>query len=111
MLKGSSLVAFLVHAVPLDFSDAKECWLLQSGHSLMAFLPVECVAEQQYSKEALAEMEESLYGNLFFVVIEVWKWISVKLRTYRTEMLIKVLHKAVSEISTFYIRNLFLKTP
>lgn len=46
-LKGSALIAKLVHAALLTFSDAYLWGLVQIGHALVEFLHVECAAEQQ----------------------------------------------------------------
>lgn len=59
-LKGSALVDLPVYVVLLNFSDAYMQWLALSGLTLVAFLSVECAAEEQNGNIELAEMIESL---------------------------------------------------
>lgn len=40
ILKCSALVAYLLHGVLVNFSQDYKTWLIKSGHSFMAFLPV-----------------------------------------------------------------------
>lgn len=61
LVAGSALVAYSVHAVPLNFSDAHKRFLAQSGHTLLVFLLIKCAAEQQCGNNELAEMIKSLY--------------------------------------------------
>lgn len=70
-LKGSALVVFLVHVVLLNFSDAFKWCPIQSGHGVVAILPLVCVAGQQGVNNASVEMKESFYGHISSATAEM----------------------------------------
>lgn len=71
LLKCSAFVAYLDHAVLLNFIEAFKWCQVQSVHSLLVFLPVEHAAEQQSCNNELAEIKESLGGYSSSGVLEV----------------------------------------
>lgn len=97
-LKCSALVAHPVHDVLLNFSYAYKWWLVQSGQSLMAFLPFECATKQQGERNELAEIKKSLYVYFLPAVVAVCDWISEISSTDGRELNIKALHKSISII-------------
>lgn len=63
---------------------------------MVAFLPVEFVAEQPASHIKLAKTEHSLYEYSSSTIVEVRDWILVTSYFDRREPKTKVLHKAIS---------------
>lgn len=70
-LRDSSLVAYPVHSVLIDFSEAYKQWLVRSRHNLVAFHPVKWAVKHQISNIELAGIKESLYGYSLSAVVEV----------------------------------------
>lgn len=95
-LKVPAQVAYPAHAWLFSFSNEYKQWLEQSGHSLVAFLPIEYVDKQQCANNDLAEMEEFLYRYFSFALVEVEAWIPVTYFYDGRELKKSVLHKAVS---------------
>lgn len=65
LLKDSALAAHQVYAILLNFVNAYMPWLVQGGHTLVVFLPVEFATEQQAGERKLAEVKKSMYENYF----------------------------------------------
>lgn len=59
----------------------------------MAFLPVECKAEQHSGNNGLVEMKESLYGFFSFAVAEAREWIPVTSLTDEKVLKVRILYK------------------
>lgn len=106
-LEEYAVVAYSVHAVQLNFSDANKRCLVQSVHSFVIFLPVECAVDQQGGSSYLAETEDSLYGYSSSAVVEIRNWIRMTSSTDGKELRIRVLHKPMSIIIIIEIEEVF----
>lgn len=69
-LKGSTLAACPVHVILLNFSNALKRWLVQLGHILVAFLSIQCFAEQQGGKIKLTKLKKDLNGYFSSALVE-----------------------------------------
>lgn len=97
-LNGWTLVAYPVHAILFNFSNAYGRWLVLSKHSLVAFLPVWGTAEQQGGSKELTGMGQFFYRHSSSAVVGVQDMIPVTFSTDGRKLNAKVLHIVLSMI-------------